>query len=190
MMLEMIIMNCRRVNGMISAYVDSELSGMDMLAVRRHLTDCDECRHEYDSILELKRAFGGLTPKKPSDGFTSRIFMHLDEVSIPFHRRIIYFIRQRLFIFPPKLRLVTSGLVVIAVLLAFSGGYMGDKTQTANQPMPYSASHEAFFLPNEFSSMESSVAWKEDAPIPWGPSKKPISSFSNFSNTNLWLVDF
>lgn len=194
MILGMIIMNCRRVNGMISAYIDSELSGMDMMAVRRHLTECDECRREYESIIEVKRAFGALSPKRPADGFTTRIFAHLDEVSIPLHRRIISYVRQRLFVFPPKVKLATAGIAAAAVILSISSGYMGSHNiRTAENTVhfaPYGMANETFLPISEFSSTGSPMVWKEEAPMLWRSAKEPFNPFPDYNRANTWLTDY
>ena len=37
-------MNCGRVSNQLSAYIDRELTGAEMLSVRGHLGDCDSCQ--------------------------------------------------------------------------------------------------------------------------------------------------
>lgn len=53
-------MNCRRINSLLSAYLDSELTGAEMLSVRDHLDRCDACREEYEALRETKRLVASL----------------------------------------------------------------------------------------------------------------------------------
>ena len=52
-------MNCHKVQSLASAYIDGELAGVEMLTVRRHLNECTDCSGEYESLLKMKRMFGG-----------------------------------------------------------------------------------------------------------------------------------
>lgn len=47
-------MDCRRVEPLLSAYLDHELAGAESLEVRRHLSHCSHCQREADSIRDLK----------------------------------------------------------------------------------------------------------------------------------------
>jgi anti-sigma factor RsiW len=53
-------MNCSRVSNQLSAYIDRELTGVEMLQVRRHLDGCEECRSEYESLCGMKMLLGRL----------------------------------------------------------------------------------------------------------------------------------
>lgn len=117
-------MNCRRVQSFMSAYADSELPGIEMLAVRQHLSECTECRLEFESLLAIKRAFGGLHPKRPAPDLPSRIFQRLDQVSRPRHGQVLALLRRHLTVFPTKLRLAAVGLSVFAMLLMLRSGQL------------------------------------------------------------------
>ena len=58
-------MNCRRVNSLLSAYLDSELTGAEMLAVREHLRGCISCREEHETLYETKRLVASLAFRAP-----------------------------------------------------------------------------------------------------------------------------
>ena len=58
-------MNCRRVNHLLSAYVDSELTGTEMLEIRAHLADCSACRRECEELQQTKRLLGSLALRAP-----------------------------------------------------------------------------------------------------------------------------
>jgi anti-sigma factor RsiW len=62
-------MHCSRVKNLLSAYSDRELRGDEMLAIRRHLGDCPDCRQEHDRYQQVKQLFRGLAEIVPDRGF-------------------------------------------------------------------------------------------------------------------------
>lgn len=114
-------MNCRRVVNSISAYVDGELTGAEMLEIRRHLSDCKECSEEYELVRSMKFAVARLRTVAPPENLAAAIAARLDEVSIPRYQRAL----NGLFRFAErKLSPVAAALAVAGVALAIlaSGG--------------------------------------------------------------------
>lgn len=66
-------MTCRSVQAQLSAYLDRELSGDEMLAVRSHLHDCPACREEVDELRMLKRMLGSAPAPEPPADFADRL---------------------------------------------------------------------------------------------------------------------
>jgi anti-sigma factor RsiW len=66
-------MLCSRVQNQLSAYFDRELTGEEMLALRRHLRDCAACRREHDGLLQVKSLFGALRAVEPRRPFDSAL---------------------------------------------------------------------------------------------------------------------
>lgn len=62
-------MLCCRVQNLLSAFCDSELTGAEMLEIRRHLSDCADCRREHAQVLQMKRLLGGLPAVAPDRPF-------------------------------------------------------------------------------------------------------------------------
>lgn|GEM_PF-6985318 len=58
-------MNCRRINSLLSAYIDKELTGEEMMAVRSHLYYCEGCQAEYEALVQTKRIISALGNKIP-----------------------------------------------------------------------------------------------------------------------------
>jgi anti-sigma factor RsiW len=112
-------MNCRRVVSLMSAYVDGELTGAEMLAIRRHISDCRDCSAEYESLKMTKLALARLRTIRPRKDLTACIIRKLDQVSIPPYQRainVIYgYVARRLS--PVATALAVSGLV-LAILAA------------------------------------------------------------------------
>ena len=61
-------MNCRHTLNCLSAYVDRELSGDQMIALRSHIERCPECKAEYESLTSLKSALAALPMHEPPKG--------------------------------------------------------------------------------------------------------------------------
>lgn len=114
-------MNCRRVMNSISAYVDGELTGSEMLEIRRHLSDCRECSEEHDLVRAMKFSVARLRTVAPPDHLAASIVAKLDEVSIPPYQRVT----NRLFRFTArKLSPVAAALAVsgAALVILAAGG--------------------------------------------------------------------
>lgn len=61
-------MTCRSVQAQLSAYLDRELSGDEMLTIRTHLSDCSTCREEMEELRMLKRMLcSAPAPEPPAD---------------------------------------------------------------------------------------------------------------------------
>ncbi|HUV04780.1 MAG TPA: zf-HC2 domain-containing protein [Armatimonadota bacterium] len=123
-------MNCRKVQSLISAYVDCELSGLEMLAVRQHLSDCGECTLEFESLLGVKKALGSLCAQRPTSDLANRICARLDQLSLPKGNLILAALQANLTAFPARLRWAAAGLSVFTVLLMLRAGQM-----STNQPL-------------------------------------------------------
>lgn len=66
-------MNCSSVSSRLSAFVDAELTGAEMLLMQEHLRHCDDCAVELEELRSLKRMMSGLfTPEPPKD-FENRL---------------------------------------------------------------------------------------------------------------------
>jgi anti-sigma factor RsiW len=65
-------MNCGHVANQVSAYIDRELTGAEMLCVRRHLSDCERCRSEYETLCRMKMLLGRLQELEPGPEFVAR----------------------------------------------------------------------------------------------------------------------
>lgn len=81
-------MNCRRISSLLSAYIDGELSGVEMLAVREHLSNCITCREDYESLRDTKQKLARMTAVPPRDDLAGKICARLDVVEAPVYRRL------------------------------------------------------------------------------------------------------
>ena len=66
-------MNCKTVQNQLSAYLDREIAGDEMLAIRSHLHDCDACREEAEALKALKRMLTSSPVPEPPTDFADRL---------------------------------------------------------------------------------------------------------------------
>ena len=64
-------MNCRRINSLLSAYMDGELTGREMGDVRNHLDVCHSCQNEHEALRTTKRMVASLALKVPREELES-----------------------------------------------------------------------------------------------------------------------
>ena len=61
-------MNCKSVQNRLSAYLDRELGGDELLQMRAHMSTCRDCRAEVEGLRSLKSLLGGIQcPEPPAD---------------------------------------------------------------------------------------------------------------------------
>ncbi len=66
-------MNCKNAQLLLSAYLDSELTGSEMHRLRKHLSDCDCCRQEETELRTLKSILTDVPQVTPPDDFEERL---------------------------------------------------------------------------------------------------------------------
>jgi len=86
-MLWSLLLNCRKANNLLSAYMDGELAGIEQLAIREHLKNCSSCNYEYESLLQTKRMLSGLSMRNPSQQMEQRILASIAREQIVENRR-------------------------------------------------------------------------------------------------------
>lgn len=55
-------MNCHRVQSLLSAYLDQELSPDEWRQIRNHLFNCSLCAKHYEELTSIKNFLGNLEP--------------------------------------------------------------------------------------------------------------------------------
>jgi anti-sigma factor RsiW len=164
-------MNCRRVSNLISAYIDGELTGVEMLEIRRHLDECRSCNLQYESLRNVKQLLSGLAYAEPRAGLADRISRRLDEVTVPgylkFWNRVCDYTHRRL---TP----VAAGCVAIGAGLVFlvSSPTTQQLTTVASSPHPtlYASSIQ---LPPISGSADVMTPVASDEPVRIIPEPQP-----------------
>lgn len=80
------MMNCGKVQNLLSCYIDRELPGMDMLSIQRHLDVCPDCRREYQTLLRVKRLLSEMPIVSLSDALEERLLNSLSRSAASAHR--------------------------------------------------------------------------------------------------------
>lgn len=70
-------MNCKAVESRLSAYLDGELTGEEMLEMRAHLGRCAGCAGEMAELRLLKSLLGGAEEPEPESEFEGRLVAHV-----------------------------------------------------------------------------------------------------------------
>ncbi len=93
-------MNCRHISRLLSAYIDGELTGVEMLEIRRHLDACRSCNLQYESLRYTKQLLSHLAYAEPRPGLDKRICARLESIEIPAYQklwgRVFSYVRQRM----------------------------------------------------------------------------------------------
>lgn len=185
-------MNCHRVQSLISAYVDCELPGVEMLAVRQHLNQCSECNVEFESLLTIKRAFGTIQPRHPASDLPSRIFQRLDQVSHPPHEQFLASLSKRFEFFPAKMRFAAAGMAMFTILLMVRSSRIAPNFPAI--PMsPAVAVNVA--EANSVKLLSTSIVEKASVNVaensaPWGLSDEPKTSTDLTSQPGILLTNY
>jgi len=66
-------MNCKSVQSRLSAYLDRELGGDELLQMRAHMSACRECRCEAEGLRSLKSLLGGIQCPEPPEDLAHRL---------------------------------------------------------------------------------------------------------------------
>lgn len=139
-------MNCHKVSNLLSAYIDGELTGVEMIEIRTHVGDCPDCGSDLDCIRATKRLVGTLHTVQPSADFAARICANLDTVQ-PYSFlagwvRLWHYSVQKL---NPALAMVTAAFVGLVIFGAhgFNDGLTGQMLM-AQAPRTYLAEAVAF----------------------------------------------
>jgi anti-sigma factor RsiW len=72
-------LNCSKIQNLLSAYMDGELTGVEQLQIRRHLGECKACAEEHESLLTTKRMISGLSIRQPHPDLEQMILGALAE---------------------------------------------------------------------------------------------------------------
>lgn len=130
-------MNCRRVNSLMSAYIDGELAGVEMLAIKRHLSACSACREEFESIRSVKRLMSTMAYVTPNGQLPAAICNRLDLCRIPGYQRIWNgFVHYGCTHISPAVAALAAVGAALVVMTAGSSGVYQEPTLASSTPAP------------------------------------------------------
>lgn len=122
-------MNCRCVSQKIGSYLDGELSGTDMIAIRSHLQRCDACAEEAESLRSFKSSLSSLPMCEVPEGLEERLMAAVRSEIRP--------------AFLPRRRgLVWSTAIAFAAAAGFLGVWFGLASGSSQSDSPAIANHD------------------------------------------------
>ena len=84
-------MNCRKIEQLISPYVDGELTRAETDMVRAHLSACPDCQHEYEDLVRLSSLMKSINRDvvPAPTGFSVAVMQHIreEEKVVPLTRK-------------------------------------------------------------------------------------------------------
>jgi len=66
-------MSCKSIRLQLCAYLDGELSGVEMIAIRNHLNACKGCQLEAEELRSVKSLLGNMQEVDPGEEFRLRL---------------------------------------------------------------------------------------------------------------------
>ncbi|MCC6442909.1 MAG: zf-HC2 domain-containing protein [Armatimonadetes bacterium] len=138
-------MSCSRIQRILSAYVDSELDGREMLAVRGHLRECAECRRYFDRLAMMKRLFSYMPCRRPDPDSIERVTLLLRSATPESRNSLLEILQEWLYSArrPGWIAGMAAGLAVGMMLFA-SPAHEPPSRQTATLLRDYLMRHSAF----------------------------------------------
>lgn len=105
-------MNCHRVQNLLSAYLDQEISSEERRLIRNHIFNCPVCSQNYDELSMVKSFLGNLEPPAPEiDPLVKFSFSHQELFSHGSHYTSLLW---------GKRLLLTGSCVFLFLLTSFS----------------------------------------------------------------------
>lgn len=74
-------MNCHRVQSLLSAYLDQELSSEERRLIRNHIFNCPVCAQCLEELSRIKKYLGGLEPPPPQIDLIDHFFSYKLHIS-------------------------------------------------------------------------------------------------------------
>lgn len=190
-------MNCRKAQRLLSAYIDSELTGTEMIYVRNHIYTCDNCNREYKSLLAVKRSLGVMSLKVPlSDNFAAMICSKTEIESLPKQRK--NFIPSQINIIPTIIKfrfaMISIGIICIFLLIGSSTINTTNVRQTGyNVNMMSSLIDEQLDNSKKNDNIFNTVTYSKSKkrshqPLGWSIDQQNLSLYSN--NNQMILTSF
>ena len=72
-------MKCETIRNMISSYIDKDLNDIEKTELGKHLTECEQCREEYESMLDIIAVCGNLEEVELPQNFRTELHQRLVE---------------------------------------------------------------------------------------------------------------
>jgi len=117
-------MHCGRVSNLLSAYIDRELAGTEMLQIRRHLEGCPGCSAAYGSLRRVKSLIAAAPSVELSGDVTAAVmrrWQERQEQSAASTPRWNWNWHWKGFSVPPRWQRHSLAFTALCLVLAFAG---------------------------------------------------------------------
>jgi Putative zinc-finger len=104
-------MTCERIEGLLSAFLEGELSQEDKATVESHLTGCPDCAALLGVLSRTQKALAGFPELEISPGLLARL------AAVPERKKKFSFTFD--FVLKPALQPVFAGVAIFMTLLSF-----------------------------------------------------------------------
>ena len=104
-------MNCHRVQNLLSAYLDQEISSEERRLIRNHIFKCPTCSKSYEELSNIKSFLGNLEPPTLEMKHSRNFCLFLEEI-------IAHDFSNNPLMWGKRL-LLTSGCVFLFLLTSF-----------------------------------------------------------------------
>jgi len=107
-------MKCETIRNMISSYIDKDLNDIEKTELEKHLSECNECRKEYESLLDIIAVCSNLEEIELPQNFRTEL-----------HQRLVEDKKKKNFfagIMGNKSMRIATGLVAAALVIAIGIG--------------------------------------------------------------------
>ena len=134
-------MNCQNAQNSLSAYLDRELPGDQMIAVRAHVEICASCEAELGSLRALKTDLASLPLVEPREGFADDV-MRLVRNEKPEPVRV------------PVFAMVATSVAAAALAVLLFNAFIGgtDRTHLADDGARFDEASDAAVTNPDFGS--------------------------------------
>lgn len=107
-------MKCETIRSMISSYIDKDLNDIEKTELEKHIAECQQCREEYESMLDIIAVCGNLDELELPQSFRAELHQKLVEEKK----------KRNIFsgVFGSTGRKMATGLVAAALVLAIGIG--------------------------------------------------------------------
>ncbi len=107
-------MKCETIRSMISSYIDKDLNDIEKTELEKHIAECQQCREEYESMLDIIAVCSNLEELELPQSFRTELHQKLVEEK---KKRNIFSS-----VFGSTGRKMATGLVAAALVLAIGIG--------------------------------------------------------------------
>ncbi|MBU2651414.1 MAG: zf-HC2 domain-containing protein, partial [Bacteroidetes bacterium] len=120
-------MNCRKISGMLSEFLDGSLTQKDQDAVRKHLSSCRKCRENWKYLQQYQQDIASLPPTKAPDNMINKVLDRISKEDSYSHPHM------RSFPLWPKVLITAAMLAGLAYILIPGKYYLPLKPETEMQ---------------------------------------------------------